>query len=449
MSKFLKTIIFIIFFIIWLNNSFSALNMDVTPIKYEIEWNKWNVIKKTAKIKNNSSIDANINVWKTNFTNSNEPWVPKFLAENDNSLPNQELASWITLSEQNFILGPNEEKEIEFTITIPNNASPGWHYWSIMFKNNNSNNSVNSGWNSVWLDLDYAVLVILNVSWEVISKWTVWNPIITVINNNLNWWNGYYVPPKKDDCPLWDLTISKYDGKCIDVLSWENKKEDNLELKSDEFEVKIEIPFKNDWNTHIKPKWKVKLVDDKWEVIKWIWREIKTNDNWAIIWNEVVDYIPINDAWWNILPNSQRNFDSYWKGFPYKSYDKDWNQIIKYWTPWEYYSKQNIKDWNILMLWERISKRTVNKKIKAEVDINYKENNEKDINYSSAKEFNVEYEEQYIWLNPYVVIPWIFILFILFIWFIIKRKNKKKCIKCAKKIDKKMKICPYCEAKQE
>lgn len=448
MYKILNVVIFILITLLWTYKSFAvnwAIDMDVSPIKYEIEWNKWDVIKKIAKIKNNTSKDVNIQVWKWNFTNSDQPWVPKFLGDEDNSLPDQEIASWISIDKEEFLLKAHQEKEIEFTINIPNNATPWWHYWDIIFKNKDFwTNWSNLQWNSLWINVDYRVLVILNVAWKVISKWTVWEPIITVIRT-WEWWSSNYIPPKKDNCPLWDLTTSKYDWKCIDLTS-ENKK---AEKKSEYFEVKIEIPFVNKWNTHIKPKWKIKLINEDGEIIKWVWKETQVNQNWAIIWDKVVDYIPINDAGWNILPNSERNFDSYWKWFPYKSYDKDWNEIIKYWSPWEYYSKQNVEDWKIIMPWQRISERTVKKKIRADVEITYKENNEKDVNFNSAKDFNIEYEEKYVWLNPYVVIPASIIILIFFIFFIKSRKNKKRCTICNKKIDKDMKICPYCEAKQK
>jgi len=48
------------------------------------------------------------------------------------------------------------------------------------------------------------------------------------------------------------------------------------------------------------------------------------------------------------------------------------------------------------MPWERVSERKVNRKIKAKVDITYKENNDNDVKYNSAKDFNVEYEEKYV-----------------------------------------------------
>lgn len=448
MSKFLKIILFTLLIITLINKSFWAINMDISPIKYEINWDPWNVITQTATIKNNNPIQANIHIWTNNFTSSNEPWVPRFLDTNDHSYPDTELASWIHLNQTDFVLNPGEEREISFTINIPSNATPWWHYWAIKFKNNNSNNNI-ATWNSVSLEVDYASLIILTVSWDVVSKWTIWTPTITIVNKNANGGSSNYIPPKKDDC-LVDLTISKYDWKCIDLPNNDKtNKVDNKETpKKDNFEVKVEIPFKNDWNTHIKPKWEIKLIDEDWNIIKWIWKTPKVNSKWVVIWDEVVDYLPINDWDWNVLPNSQRNFDSIWKWFPYKSYDKDWNQIIKYWTPHEYYSKQNIQDWIVIMPWERKAEKTVKKKIKAEISIKYKEDNKKDIDYNSAKEFIVEYDEDYIWLNPYVIAPISLLLFLIFIWYIIAGKKKIRCKKCNKKISKDMKICPYCEEKQ-
>lgn len=458
MFRFLKILSFILL-LISTQISFWALDMDISPIidKDWVNYNPWSSVTKTAKIKNNSSTIANIHVWKTNFTSSNQPWVPKFLEENDNtSFPNQKIAPWITINTTDFTLNPHQEKEIEYTINIPSDATPGWHYGSIMFKNKNSNNNVWT-WSNIWVELDYAVLIVLNVAWDVVSKWTIWAPIITVNNNYWNWWSSNYSQPKKDNCPIIDLTSSNYDWKCIDLLidnkqetTPDQNKDKNQDNNKDDFNVKIDIPFINEWNTHIEPKWKIKLIDENWKVIKWIWKEMKSNKEWAKIWEEIVDYIPINDWKWIVFPNSQRDFSLFWKGFPYKRYDKDsWKEIIEYWTPSEYYTKKNIIDWRVLMPWERVCERVVDKNIKAEIEINYKENNDKDVNYNSAKDFKIKYTEKYIWLNLYVVIPLILILIWLFIWFIIAKRNKKKCINCKKTINKKMKICPYCEKKQD
>lgn len=44
------------------------------------------------------------------------------------------IARWVTIDSEEFILGPGEQKFIEFTIDIPDDAEPGGHYGSILAK---------------------------------------------------------------------------------------------------------------------------------------------------------------------------------------------------------------------------------------------------------------------------------------------------------------------------
>lgn len=394
--KLLKIFIFIFIIINWINYSFAAIDMNISPIKYEIDTTTWSTITKTATITNDSNSVAEIIVWKSNFTSGKEEGKPEFY---DELSPNQELKSWININDTKFTLKPNQKKEITFTIKVPKDATPGWHYWSIMFKNNNNTTNFNWNWSWVWTTVDYALLLLIKVDWNVISKWVIGDTKVTI--------------------------------------------------KKPTFEVLFDIPFKNEWNTHIKPKWKIILKDENKKIIKWIWKEIVTNKNGAIIWNNVVDYIPINDIWWNILPNSKRNFEWEWKWFPYKAYDLDWNEIIKYWSPSDYYTKKNINDRWFLMFWEKVAERNVHTKINADIEMTYKDKDWKDIEFNSAKDFYIDYNEKYIAINPYIAGPLGLFIFLMFIFFIIYRKSKVKCINCKKKINKKMKICPYCETKQK
>jgi hypothetical protein len=100
------------------------------------------------------------------------------------------------------------------------------------------------------------------------------------------------------------------------------------------------------------------------------------------------------------------------------------------------------------MFWEKVSTRDVHTKINADIKMSYKDENWKDVEFNSAKEFYIDYNEQYITINPYVAIPTVIVLLLIIIYLYISSKNKVKCIKCKKKIHKKMKICPYCETKQ-
>ena len=449
LKKYLFLILFI-FFLLWFNYSYANINLTVSPIKYELTATTWSSVTKTAKIINNSDNSFQIYTWKSDFTTTDNTWNPKFVRKSELVNPDQQLSEWVTISTWSFFLWAHTEKEISFTIDIPDDATPWWHYWAIFFKNPNSEQA---SWNTLSINVDYWVLVLLNVEWEIISEWDINEPTISW------WWSHKPKKEKQDDCIFWDFTTSRYDWKCIDSLKnndeseiniWTWELDDDTKIKDVDFVVKINIPFNNKWNTHLKPEWKRIIIDDKWRELKWIWKKVITDDRWVVIWEEVVDYLPINDIWWNVLPFSERNFEAEWKWFPYKKYDTDWNIIIDYRSPWEYYSIQNTKNKSVLMFWERELQRQVTKKLKFFVDLDYKDNLWEDIPLNSAKEFEITYFETYVWYNYYVLAIIWFLIFIILFWFLILIfKKKYRCQNCNKKIKKDMKICPYCWEKQE
>lgn len=448
-QKTLLLFIAIIFFLLPINLTNASINLTVSPIKEEIETQTWTIITKIAKITNHTNETLHIYTWKSDFEPNWTNWKPKFIRKSELVNPDQQLSEWIDINIAEFDLAPAETKEVEYVITIPDNATPGWHYWAIFFKNNNSESSA---WNAVSINVDYWVLILITVDWEIITEAEIQDPIIWL---NSGWW-GWTIT--KDICPLWDLSRSYYDGICINTpteiineITWKNI--DNNETSwswSDEekdFNISFEIPIKNIWNTHIKPSWKIILIDEDWNELKEIWKEIITNDKWAIIWEKIVDYIPINDFWGNILPGSERKYQCDWNWFWYKTYDSSWNEIIKYWDPSTYYTKKNVEDRWFLMFWERVWERQQNKKLTAIFDISYSDKNWELVEYNSAKDFYIDYTEEYIGLNPYVLIP-IFALFLAFIvlW-IIAILKRKKCPACNKRVKKDMKVCPYCGEK--
>jgi len=499
MKKYLSLLI-IISLILSLFNSVKAADVDliVSPIKYEIQANPGATITKSAKLINKTTNTLVIHTWKSDFISNDSSWNPSFVRKSELVNPDQELASWITIDTSSFNIAAQEEKDIEFTIHVPVDATPGWHYGAVFFKNNGADNA--STWWQIKINVDYWVLLLVNVDWEVIDDGEPWEPIIT--NTTNGWWYSWteYLKdnPKIDKCPLWDLTSSNIDWKCIDdfwlwniiddiiwnntwTWTWtinenetvedtnnqdlsnenvddeivggvndENNEEDELNSAEEEFSIEFWVPFKNDWNTHIKPTWKITLLDENGNEIKWVWKELIKNDQWTIIWEKIVDYIPINDNWGNVLPDTERIFVSEWKWFPYEAYDEKWAKIIKYWTPSEYYSKKNIEEKTMIFPWERINEKLEQKKVSAIIEIAYKNYKWEDIEFNSAKDFYVDYTTKSVWLNPYFFISLIFSLWILwFLFFILRRKNRIKCEKCKKCIKKDMKICPYCGTKQK
>lgn len=459
--KLLKILIlFLSFFILYSSNTFANINLIVSPIKYEIRTGTGSVVTKIATLYNKSDQIHTIYTWKSDFQSDNTSWNPDFVRRSELVFQDQQLSNWIEINTDSFEIQPWEKKEIEFTITVPDNATPWGHYWAVFFKNNNSESSA---WAKVNINVDYWVLLLLTVEWEIVTDWDFEDTIIT--NPwEWSWWWWWGSTIKKDDCPIIDLTSSNYDWKCIDNFIDElfNKdekiketvseldEEDIADINIDDFNINFDTLFVNDWNVHLKPTWTITLVDEDWNEIKWIWKEVIKNDNWAIIWEKIVDYLPINDNEWNVLPNTKRNFESEWRWFPYEAYDETWKKIIKYWTPEEYYTKVNIEERRFLLPWERVNEKLNYEKICANIDLEYTDENWEVVEFSSAKEFYVQYKEKYIWYNPYVFIfGWLIFFLWFFFWFILFKRKRRKCIECNEVIKKKMKICPYCWTRQK
>ena len=452
MNRFFQAVaVMIILLLSFWNNVHATINMTVSPIKYEIEVDPGDIITKTATLFNYSNDTLYITTSTAEFISDGRSWKPIITqpAQWSNS-----IASWITLHTADFNIGPNEEKTISFDLFVPDNARPGGHYWAVFFENDSA--WISSG-SKIGINVDYWVLLLVNVSWEIIKDWDVDD---VVIKNN--WWGGWY-RNKKDNCPLWDFTKSNFDNKCIDEIMTDDSQEsedneinltdilgeDFEKSEEEELDIKFEVPFDNKWNTHIKPTGKITLVDEDGKQIPNVWKEVVLNDNGAIIWEKIVDYIPINDIGWNVLPQTQRVFEWEWKWFPYKVYDDAWDEVVKYWSPNEYYTKQNIPENTVLNFWERILERSNKKLVTAEVQVAYMDENGEEVEFNSAEEFYIEYVDTYVWMNKYIILflslGWLFI----FLFIIAKRKKKKKCIHCKKVIEKDILICPYCWKKQK
>ena len=454
MKHFLQIIaVFIIVLLSFWNNVQATINMTVSPIKYEIEVDPGDIITKTATLFNYSDDTLTITTSTAEFTSDGESWKPIIIYP---EVVSNSIASWITLHTEEFIIWPNAEKTISFDLFVPDNATPGGHYWAVFFENDSAGISNGS---KIGINVDYWVLFLINVSGEIIKEWEVVNVVVT---NNWGWGWGWY-RNKKDDCALGDFTKSNFDNKCIDDVSsneqwdwniwdidltdilWEDfwsKQDENLD-------VQFEIPFENNWNTHIKPSGKITLVDEDGKQIKNVWKEAILNDNGAIIWEKIVDYIPINDIWGNVLPQTKRTFEWKWEWFPYKIYNDAWDEVVEYWSPNEYYTKKNIPENTILNFWERILERSNTKLVTAEIQIAYTDIDGEQIEFNSAEEFYIDYVDTYVGVNKYILLLLSFGGLFIFFLIIAKRKKKKKCIHCDKVIEKDILICNYCGKKQK
>lgn len=454
---------------LWFYSSWAApISFDVTPIKYELDADPGESIIQTATITNKSDNSFTITTGTSDFQSSGTTGQPSFVRRSELVYPDQQLSSWISIDRASFIIAPNSSQTINFTINIPENATPGWHYGGVFFKNNASEWS-SSG--TLWVNIDYWVLILLNVSWDIVSDGSVVPNAIAIYNwgstykkqkNNQNWeesliiGDGLITPPLSSDidiCLLWDLTASNFDGRCIDnpfnsapndpeiIENWENLPSDTPSSDSsqndDDFSIVFDIPFENNGNIHLKPEWSIVIKDADGNTIKQIWEKLIKNEAGAIIGKEIVDFLPINDEQWNVLPSSKRKFSYNWEWFPYTDLDGN----IAYRSPGEYYTLKNKQDAGFLMFWERVASKKQYQTLTADIDLSYIDHEGNEIEFNAAPEFSIEYTQQYIWINPYVAWPLAIITTLGLLygarWHL--RIRKKKLKKQAKKTEKKIK----------
>jgi len=469
----------------------SAIDFSIDPIKYEVEVDPGDSITLEAAIRNNSDSPVTLPTAVSDFQASWSSGTPSFVRRSELVFPDQELSSWITLSVPSITLAPGERWSIDFTIDVPSDAIPGWHYGAVIFKNPGS--ALSSTWN-VGINVDYGILLLINVSGDIIIDGEVWpislgggsssiasNNNSNNANNSSSWtWEKVEVEeevgtnnilgitsPKStfDNCPLGDFTNSNFDGKCFDnpfspeeeivITPWEDE-EAVIGLvplgEQEDFGIDFQIPFKNTGTTHVKPTGKIILEDSEGNQFKNIGREVIVSDLGVIIGENIVDYIPINDTEWNVLPNTNRIFEGQWEGFPYKTYDDEWNEVIKHWNPSEYYTRQNKEEAGFLMFWERVSEARRHEKVTAIINIAYTDENGEVVEFNSAEDFYIDYTEQYISMNPYVILPllifWLLLglYFIMKFWFLIWKK-KKKCKSCNTRVRDSWHVCPKCKKK--
>lgn len=438
--KKLFSIIFLMFFFFWhiafaLENHVEwadYIDVTVSPTRYELSGDPGTQTTKPIKIINSSEFPVTFNASIENCRAKDTTWTPDCSPQSDYVSANSQISNWILLSESSFTIPAKSERDINFTVWVPYQATPWTHFWAIFFSTGKNKWGVITTEKRIW------VLVLYKVSWDVVTTWVVDSINVSVRSDWGGWGNSWDGIP--DDI-LSQLKKTVFIAK-TELASWIDDIVSNLTTpdtdkvkqevalkekeKNEKVQVNFDIGFVNSGNTHIKPQGKIVILDNGTALTK-ISQEIIRNQNDAIIWQKVVDYIPVNDEWWNVLPNSKRIFDQEWNGFPYEIINDQWEREIKYKTFSEYYSDQNMSKRQILMFWEQVKTREKTKNLTAQVSLSYDGDNWKQEDYNSAKNFSVTYTEQYIWYNWFVLlILSIFGVFIFWIFLLAKKRKKKE-----------------------
>ncbi len=376
--------IFIIFALIIavLFSNYANAWFTISPLKYEFEAKPWTSKKEKIRITNDDDKPITLYSSMETFMAWDVSWNPKFVKIEDQTDSQFSLSNWINVEDKNITLAPKETREVYFDLNIPKNAEPGWHYAAIFFY----------PWTPSWAQVAMVnrlwILILVNVEWNVKVEWKL--DSFKIGNNNDN----------KDFI-------------------------ENTTFK--DFPIIFETIFENLWNVHLKPNWKVTLIDQDWKTLENIWKERLLSTAWAYLWEKMVDYIPINDSFWNVLPKSKRKFDWVWEGFWYTILNDDGTKSVKFKNLTEYYADKASEKAQFLMPWQSINTRTVEKKITAKFELSYEWKDKIKKDFLDSKDFYITYEEKYVWIN--YIISWIviiIIIWILYYFILVAPKNKSK-----------------------
>lgn len=138
-------------------------SMGINPSILEVVLDKNNATTQVITLSNLTNLPIPIKVTKQSFTPKEKLSIP------EDELHIYDASSWITIdnTDTDFILQPQEIKNIEITINQPENASPGGHYATIIFEPLIPEGLISQ--NSVYIYARVAALMFMQVRGEIIE----------------------------------------------------------------------------------------------------------------------------------------------------------------------------------------------------------------------------------------------------------------------------------------
>ncbi len=112
----------------------SVAAVAIAPARFdELVFEPGEEIQEKFVIYNDEAVKKNFYFTAENFIAGSQPGKPEFTGNSQSG-----LASWITFPEKELILAPGAEREVIFTIAIPEEADPGGYYAAIFAISGNS-----------------------------------------------------------------------------------------------------------------------------------------------------------------------------------------------------------------------------------------------------------------------------------------------------------------------
>lgn len=106
-----------------------AVQLSISPVTFELTGNPGDVLVNKLRIYNPTNSSVALRMEVEDFTAAGEEGE---VIVKEAEIITYSLARWISVSPQTFTLGPNKQRFVDFTITIPYNAEPGGKYGSVL-----------------------------------------------------------------------------------------------------------------------------------------------------------------------------------------------------------------------------------------------------------------------------------------------------------------------------
>jgi hypothetical protein len=404
--------------------------MAVSPIRDEFVATAWTSIVRQVTFYNNADVAYTVYITTEDCEPGTNYWTPLCQATGSSWLDILKSSTWITTDESGmFTVAPHSNRVINYTVNVPPNAVPGGHYGAIFF--NNPDMAVSG--NAVKMNRRIGMLYLMTVPGNIVVDTNFWDILVdagpggwmsTVGPNSIM---TLFSAPQQfiDETIKWLMMIFSDPVETENILNEINPIWEKPSIKEDEFLVTLKIPVENAGNTHVTPTGKIYLYD--WDTrLERIWRQSIVDENGVYLGEKIVDFLPINDEWGNVLPNTDRTFSIDWAGFAYDDIDPVLGKrVVKFESPAEYYSRTAWSDTQMQMPWEKLARRTMNKELRASVEITYK-NPSTGLDEVTTLELPVPIHYVYV----AKVLNWslllLLLLIILLYWILKRRKNKAK-----------------------
>ena len=109
---------------------FSARALTLSPPRILLATKAGSEAGSVIRLLNESSVPVRLVSVLQNFIAEGETGAPRFISADNQAFG---LAEWLRLDHSNFVLAPNEERLVHFTISVPSDAAPGGHYGAILW----------------------------------------------------------------------------------------------------------------------------------------------------------------------------------------------------------------------------------------------------------------------------------------------------------------------------